>query len=443
MSTTLERAKEYRNDFMQGHGKAGEKDALTRQTPGVRRVLLPDDLKSLYASNILVQNIINIPAEDMTRNWFTLKMEDEELKNAIMQRLRNLNAKEAFKDMWRFERLTGDGLMSMGVKQTNNFSLPDEIENDKLKSLEYLHAFSGFKVLDMISNDDVFSLEYGKVETFELPRTKDSQNKNLVHKSRLLHAQTRKLEDEKKGQPLLEPIYDILTVLDTALWSVGQILYDFTFKVYKSDDIEDMTTEERRELGILMDFMFRTEALAIIGKGEDLTKQSTSVGGIKELLDYGWDMLAGGTRMPKSVIKGQEAGTIAGAQYDVMNYYGRIAAQQESDMKPQLEKLIRTLMWCEDELGGRIDPESIDWEIKFNPLWEVDGKTDAEIRKIVAETDDVYITNGVLTVDEVRDTRFGRYGLQSTLAFAGDEAGLQKMAAEVYQKHQESRAQNG
>ena len=443
MASTLERAKEYRNDFMQGHGKAGEKDALTRQVPGQRKILSNQDLKDLYSSNILVQNIVNIPAEDMTRNWFTLKMDDENLKNAIMQRLRNLNAKEAFKDMWRYERLTGDGLMSMGVKQTNNFSLADPIETDKLKAVEYLHAFSGFKVLDLVSNGNVFSVDYGKVEMFELPKVKDSDVKNMVHKSRLLHSQTRRFEDEKKGQPLLEPIYDILTVLDTALWSVGQILYDFTFKVYKSSDIEDMSTEERRELGILMDFMFRTEALAIIGSGEDLNKQSTSVGGIKELLDYGWDMLAGGTRMPKSVIKGQEAGTIAGAQYDVMNYYGRIAAQQENDMKPQLEKLIRMLMWSSDELGGRIDPESIDWEIKFNPLWEVDAKTDAEIRKIVAETDDIYMTNGVLTVDEVRDTRFGRYGLQSTLAFAGDEADQKKMAEEVYGKFIESRSKDG
>lgn len=443
MSSTLERAREYRKDFMQGHGKAGEKDALTRQTPGVKRILVPEELKALYGSNILVQNIINIPAEDMTRSWFTLKMKDEKLKDAIMQKLRDLKAREAFKNMRRYERLTGDGFISLGVTQKTLLSLEQQIKNEDLKRLDYIHAFSGFKIESMVANDDVFSPEYGTVEKYELPKLKDSEKKNLVHKSRILHDQTRRLEDEQQGQPLLEPLYDILTVLDTSLWSVGQILYDFTFKVYESGDIEDMTTEERRELGILMDFMFRTEALAIIGKGEKLSKQSSSVSGIKELLDYGWDMLAGGTRMPKSVIKGQESGTIAGAQYDVMNYYARIAAAQENELKPLLEKLIRILLWCEDEVGGRIDPQSIDWEIKFNPLWEVDSKTDAEIRKLVAETDDLYITNGVLTTDEVRDVRFGRYGLEQTLAFSGDEADLKRMAEEVYQKRQESGGQNG
>ncbi|AKG05816.1 hypothetical protein AAV35_012740 [Salimicrobium jeotgali] len=432
-----------RNDFMQGNGKGSEKDPLTRQTPSHRRVLSRQELKELYASNMIVQNIINIPAEDMTRNWFTLKMEDEDLKNAIMQKLRDLGAKEAFQDMRHFERLTGDGLISLGVTQSSPVELDKKIEYDKLKRLDYIHAFSGHKIEDMVTNKDVFSSAYGKVEHYKLPKTEGSDREKRVHESRLLHDQTRKLEDETKGQPLLEPLYDILTVMDTSLWSVGQILHDFTFKTYSSKDIEDMNQEQRRELGMLMDFMFRTEALAIIGEDESLTKQSTNVGGIKELLDYGWEMLSGATRMPKSVIKGQEAGTITGAQYDVMNYYSRIAAMQENEMKPQLEKLIRIVLWCEDEVGGRIDPESIDWEIQFNPLWEVDSKTDAEIRKIVAETDNIYIMNSVLMSDEVRDTRFGRYGLEETLAFSGDEAAQRRMAEEVYGKYKESRDEDG
>lgn len=121
-------------------------------------------------------------------------------------------------------------------------------------------------------------------------------------------------------------MYDIIKVLDTSLWSVGQILYDYTFKVYKSKDIAGMRKEDKRELSMIMDFMFRTEALAVIADHEELKKESTNTGGINNLLDFVWDSLAGAARMPKTVIKGQEAGTIAGAQYDVMNYYSRIAA---------------------------------------------------------------------------------------------------------------------
>lgn len=94
---SLERAKEMRNDFMKGHGKANNKDKLTRQVPGVRRKLSHDEITALYADNRIVQNIIDIPAEDMTRNWFTLRMKDEQLARDIMSKLADLKAKNAFK----------------------------------------------------------------------------------------------------------------------------------------------------------------------------------------------------------------------------------------------------------------------------------------------------------------------------------------------------------
>jgi len=445
---SVEKAKVLRADFMQGHGKGYGKDALVRQQPGVRRRLTNQELTDLYATNAIVQNIIDIPAEDMTRNWFTLRMEDEKLKNDIMSKLSDLKAKEKFKKARSYERLYGDGFISLGVTQSSPFKLSDPLDVQKLKRVDYIHAFSGKKVNHFILNEDMFSPNYGEVEFFQVNRRSSlgqqiaGISQDNVHASRLIHDQTRRLEDEYRGQPLLESLYDIITVLDTSLWSVGQILYDYAFKVYKSDSIDDMDTQEKYELGMIMDYMFRTEALAVIGKEEELTKETTNTTGIKDLLDYVWDYLSGAVRMPKTVIKGQEAGTITGAQYDVMNYYSRIVAMQENELKPNLERLIRLLLWSSDELGGVIDPDSLEWEIKFNPLWHVDSKTDAEIRKLVAETDQIYVTNGILTVDEVREARFGQFGLTNELKFSGDEADLERMAKEVYEAWKE-RGKNG
>lgn len=444
---TLNKAKVVRNDFMQGHGKGHAKDMLTRQAPSARRKLTDDDISNLYANNRIVQNIIDIPAEDMTRGWFTLKMKDENLKNEIMRKMRDLNARGAFKKMRSFERLRGDGFISLGVTQSAAFQLNDPIDLSKLKSVDYLHAFSSKKVSEFVMNEDMFSKEYGQVEFFKIKRKlangSSSPDDGKIHASRLIHDQTRRLEDDTRGQSLLEPLYDTITVLDTSLWSVGQMLYDYAFKIYKSDGIDDMKQEERTELGMIMDYMFRTEAVAIIGINEDLKKEATNTTGIKDLLDYVWDMLAGGARMPKTVIKGQEAGTIAGAQYDVMNYYSRIAAQQENEMRPYLERLIGMLLWSSDELGGQMDPENVDYEISFNPLWEVDAETDAKIRKLTAEADEIYIEMGVATPEEVREKRYGQFGFNDLLKYSGDESEWNKIAEEVYQANQKNGGQNG
>lgn len=161
---SLDQAKEMRNDFMQGNGKANQKDKLTRQVAGVGRKLSHDEITNLYGDSRIVQNIIDIPAEDMTRNWFTLKMEDEKLARNIMSKLADLKAKKAFKEMFTYDRLRGDGFISLGVTQATKFELSDELLLDKLFTVDYLHAFSSMKVNEFLINEDVFDMNYGKLE---------------------------------------------------------------------------------------------------------------------------------------------------------------------------------------------------------------------------------------------------------------------------------------
>ncbi|MFB6475762.1 anti-CBASS protein Acb1 family protein [Paenibacillus glucanolyticus] len=406
----------YREDFLVGHGKAGPTDALSRQRVRIgHRRMTHEELQSFYAANQFVQNIIDIPAEDLTRNWITLKMKDEKLKHMIMRKLRELNSKEVFTDMRRYERLHGDGFVAIGANQSASFKLGDPLKPEQLRRIDYLHAFSSYKVGSFQVNEDMFSPTYGQVEMFQVNRRSQlgtqiaGTDDGYVHRSRLFHDQTRRLESDLQGQSVIEPMYDVLTVFDTALWSVGQILYDYTFKRYKTPGVEALSKEEKQEFAMLSDFMFRTEALAVIGENEDIDKVTTNTSGIKDLLDFVWEALAGASKMPKSVIKGQESGTIAGAQYDVLNYYSRIAAAQETELRPHLERLIRYLLICSDDIGGRMDPEKVEWELVFNPLWNVDQETDAKIRKMNAESDSMYIASGVLDPDQVREQRFPQY----------------------------------
>ncbi|WP_100331279.1 anti-CBASS protein Acb1 family protein [Bacillus xiapuensis] len=155
MKTIDAAKKQIRNDFMVGHGKGHSRDALVRQKPSLRRKLTDGEISSLYANNRIVQNIIDIPAEDMTRNWFSLKMKDEKLRDDIMSKLRDFKAREVFKEMRRYERLRGDGFISLGVTQSTPFELSHPLEEFKIKRIDYLHAFSGMKVHDFLLDEDI------------------------------------------------------------------------------------------------------------------------------------------------------------------------------------------------------------------------------------------------------------------------------------------------
>ena len=439
-----------RQDFMAGNGKGHASDSLTRQVPGQRRFLTPVDLERMYASNSMAKNIVDIPAEDMTRAGFTLKMKDEKKKALYESRLRQLKVKDKIKQQFIYQRLYGDGFVSIGTEEDSKFELSEPLNTGNIRKVLYLNAFSGKKISNRLIDENIFSPRYGLIDTFFINNyARNGQIQLLndtqfikIHHSRVLHQQDMRFEDELEGASLIESLYDVLTVVDTSLWSVGQMLYDYVFKVFKSKDVTSLTPDEKAQLGMVMDYKFRTEALAIIESEESLTKEATQATGVDSLLDFVWDYLSGAARMPKTVIKGQEAGTVTGAQYDIMNYYSRITSMQENELRPQLEYLVRLLMYASDECGGRMDPDSEEWSIEFNPLWNVDSKTDAEIRKLTAETDAIYIDRGVIDPEEVEEARFGRFGVTESSKFNADsltDDERSRIAKDVYQKYKQDR----
>jgi len=416
--------------------KGGASDPMMRQKPQIARRLSQAEITNLYASDKIIQNIIDIPAEDTTREWITLDMPDESLKKALEKKLRALNVQEGIQNMVRYERLRGDGFASIGLTEKSQFELSDPVTPSNIKSVDYLRPFSSKKVSKINVSDNVFSPEYGDVQSYSI-KTNSQTGEQEVHRNRLLHLQTQRLEDEDWGQSRLEPMFKYITMFDTAAWSVGQILYDFVFKVFKTEQADGMDTSEKNETQMLLDFMFRTEALAIIGENESLSKEATNVSGIQQLLDFVWESLAGAARMPKSHILGQQSGTISGAQYDSLNYYARIAGIQENFIRPKLEYLFR-LFLMSDEFGNK-NPDTFDWSFKFNPLWKQDSQTDAEIRYKIAQTDEIYMKWNTITPDEVREKRFSGGDLSAELNFSEDEMKeINKMIQDQRDKHGES-----
>ena len=74
-------------------------------------------------------------------------------------------------------------------------------------------------------------------------------------------------------------------------------------------------------------------------------------------------------------------------------------------LKPVLEKLTRYIMLSKDGPFSGIEPDN--WSIQFVPLWQNTEEQEANIRKIVAETDAIYLDRGVLDPTEVAVSRFG------------------------------------
>lgn len=422
----------YREDFIESatSSKGTGRDPLSRQNTITRRHFTDAMISDVYAVNRMFANVIDIPAEDVTREWITIDGVDEVLKEQIMNKLSNLGAQYTFQKAMAFERLRGDGFISIGAKQRGMFKISDPIEVKNLLDIEYLHAFSGMKLLNFLENDDVFSPEYGQILYYEI---QSNQGTKLVHNDRLIHLVTRRIENEIKGIPMIEMLYDILLVFDNALWSTGQLMYSMVHKVLKTDGVDMSDKELRSEIQNELELEFNTLSLAVIGKEDELDYISPTVSlPIKDMYDFLWEILSCVSRMPKSHITGQPQGTITAGQYDSLNYYMRIAGMQEAYLREPAEKIIDLLLVAQNSgVGdGALDPNQVKYKMKFNPLWKLDAETDAKIRKMNAEIDDLYITNSVLSPSEIRTKRFGdKESLIDKLDMSEEE--LFRMAKEV------------
>lgn len=426
--------KAYRNDWIMSStsSKGTVKDPLNRQNNLERRYFSDRQISEIYAVNGMFANLVDIPAEDATREWIEIENVEQELAEQILNKLSNLGAQNVFQEAFKFERLRGDGLVSVGASQQGPWDISDPIDVKRLKDVAYLHPFSGQKLVNYLREDDVFSPGYGEIEYYEIS---DSRGTHLVHSSRLLHLVTRQIEDEIRGVPLLEKVYDLLLVFDNALWSTGQMMYSMSHKRLKTDGVDFNDKDLRQRMQNELEFEFNTLSLAIIGKEDDLEYIGPKISiPLKDMYDFCWEMLSCVSRMPKSHITGQPQGTVTGAQFDTLLYYMRIAGMQESYLRAQLEYVIDLNFWASDSgVGnGSIDPGKVPYQMKFRPLWRVDDKTDAEIRKIAADIDNIYMTHDVISPQEVRAHRFGDgTSLAAKLDMAEDE--LVKMAKDVHE----------
>lgn len=421
------RGDEARADFLTApHGSISKKGGIndpvgTQRIAGPRRFTL-DEIDSLYRANWLFQNVIDIPASDAVREWIDIHVVDalpKDLGPEILRKLKELKARAAFEDALRYERKYGDGFIAVGVDEKGTQNLAERLSESRVRDVIYLNAMSRRNVHDARLQEDPWSPEFGEFESYhippvfgtrlQLPASVTAANR-WVHASRVIHFQTRKTETDAWGAPLIEALWDPILLMDNSAWSIAQMVYHLFFKVLKSGDMEKATTsDDVREITRRIEHDWNTLTVAVVGREDEvniLSPAGAASGGLGTIIDFLWDYVAGAARMPKSLIMGQQQGTITGASFDTINYYMAIARLQETHLRPEIEMLVRLILLADNTVGNdQIKDE--DWNVVFQPLWRVDAKTDAEIRKIQAEIDRIYLEWGVYETEEVQERLVG------------------------------------
>jgi phage-related protein (TIGR01555 family) len=387
------------------------------------------ELSELFAGDPLAKRIAHLPAREMTRRWISVSMGDNpDQAKKLLQALEVLAAQSKLAEAITWGRLYGGGLVFVGADDGLS---PEKPLNEKaIKSIRFLTVLDRYDVQVERRKEDALSSGYGEPEVYRIitdyGATASPQGR-LIHASRVLRfdgpvtPRRRRLQNEGWN----DSVFDALAATLRDFWSgfdgAAALMQDFGQGVFKIKGLASLVGTPQ-EANIIKRFqivdMCRSilRSVVVDADGEDFERKPTPVAGLADLLDRLEQLIAGATEIPVTLLMGRSpAGMNATGDADIRFFYDRVSSEQETYLRPPLERLLRLVMLAKK--GPTAGAEPADWSFTFNPLWQPTEKEKAEVRKLHAEADEKDIGNQVLHPTEVRQSRYGgdRYSTEITL----------------------------
>jgi phage-related protein (TIGR01555 family) len=394
----------------------------------ISRLLTYEGARSLWRSDDTAALIVQKPADDMVRKWFDVSVKADpsdpnsasvahEIQEATEDALKTLRAPVRFRDGLRYARAYGGGGILIGLNDGVGLAdLIKPVNENAIRSVDYLTAFDvrELQVLTYYSNP--LAANFGEPQTYRVNPRALGINGSVgvvdVHESRILRfagaitSRDDLLYNQGWGDSVLGRVFEVIRDYGLSWSGAAALIQDFAQAVYKIKGLAAAVAQDREQTVIkrlkLMD-LSRSYLRGIVldADGEDFERKPTPMSGLPDILDRFVNRLAQAADMPVAMITGQApAGLNATGSENTRYYYDGISSKQQIEVTPPAERLVRYLFLAKQgPTKGKV-PEA--WSIVHRPLWQLDAKTEADKRLATAQADAVYLTNGVVTPEEVR-----------------------------------------
>jgi phage-related protein (TIGR01555 family) len=377
-----------RNDSWQnlltGLGTARDKAVYSHYAPETALPL--EYLEQLYLNDDLASRIVDLVPNEMLRQGFLSNQESPSEGIKLNHHLSDALIKA---------RLFGAAFIYLGIEDGLEQHKP--VVEGKIKSLKFINVVSAKDICIKTHYNDVLKASFGEPEHYEL-----TNSRVVVHESRLIPFYgTRSINPRELPKSVLQRLYPVLQQFNTAWQATSHLMSDASQGIFKLKGLHSsMSSNRSHELLKRMELvdMSRSVSRSILldAEDEDFRRDAYSFGGIPEILEKLILRLSAAARIPVSLLMGQSpAGLNATGDSDIRFFYDQVKAEQEA-LKPKIEHIHRLI-------SGRLKDEI---KIEFPALWQLTDKEQAEIRRTQAETDRIYLQEGVLLPEEVALMRF-------------------------------------
>lgn len=361
---------------------------------------MQEELNALYRTDWLAGKVVDIIPDDMTREWryFSGDIEPETIE-MLQDEEDRLQLSSAWNQAHKWARLYGTSFVVMNIDDGEPVDKPLRIDKIKKNGLKHI------KVVDRhrIDRSDLQPIENPLDPNYGMPIHYRFVNTNVrIHHSRMIRFDGVSLPfDEFKrnnymSDSVLDRLYEQLTNFNTVSAGSASMVYETNVDVMKVKGLmnylqsaEGMNLIQKRFT--LASMLKSFNNMLLLDAEEDFEKKQNSFASIPDLLYAHALFLAGGSDIPATRLLGSSAsGLNATGEGDMKNYYDTIKSKQTKDYKPKLDYF--------DQIMARSLGISKDADIayKFNSLFQMTPKEQADTDYVNAQRDQIYLGAGVV-----------------------------------------------
>ena len=337
-------------------------------------------LTNIYRESWVAARIIDTPAEDMTRAWYSLT---GDLTEEDIAEIKELEARHSVKqeltDAIRYARLYGGALAVIVIRGEE-----DELDTPLNMDALMPECFQGLLVLDRTQGispstelvTDLDDPDYGLPEYYTVDVDTEEMDCVAIHHSRVLRFTGRELPrmetvaEDYWGASELEHVMDELQKYSATSANIAQLVFQANITTLKMSNFGDRmalgTETAKRAVSHMIEEenRFRTSfGLQLLSKDDALENHSYNFAGLTEIYEAFMMDIAGAAEIPATKLFGRSPqGLDSTGESDLRNYYEMIAGLQERHLRPALERLLPVMaISCFGFLPDQMD-------FVFNPL---------------------------------------------------------------------------
>ena len=337
-------------------------------------------LTVIYRESWIAKKIVDMPAEDATRKWYTLSAD---IPNEDKKRIAALESKHSIKNeitnALKWARLYGGAIAIIVVKGDENI-LDQPLDRSRL----YPGCFGGILVVDKSQGieasleleEDIDDPDFGLPKYYSVNVEYNNSNYIKVHHSRVLRFIGRELpymesvRENYWGASEIEHIWEELQKRSAVSANIAQLVFSANVTTLKISDFGEMlamgTERQRQKIldSIELQNRLRTSfGLQVLSSEDSMENHPYSFAGLSEVYELFMLDMAGAAEIPATKLFGRSPqGLNATGESDLKNYYEKISQFQETYLKPAIEKLLPVI---EMSANGYI---AEDGSVVFEPL---------------------------------------------------------------------------